>query len=254
MRKIKKTLALVLVFNFMFGFSATFAYGKDNASTRGVAVEIKKQELETDRVERKTNFETRKQELNTKRQKKLERKQLEFKEKLEARLEERAERLANHLNNLNAVLTDNYLKHLDKMEEVLDKILVRAGTIEEEKGLDLSSVEEAAETVRQKIEAARDAVLEQKEKVYVATIETKEDIGPTLREMMAEFKQDHSALREMLKDARRAIVDVFMALKDGLSDLNDGMNRGNRNNNSNTNDDNEDSDSDEQNDESANDE
>ena len=218
---VKKIFSVTLVAVFMLSFSTSFAREKNTGPNSDSSVEAKREELQNKRLERRTLVEVRKEEFKTERQEKIEQRKLEFQEKLEARLEEKAENLANHLNSLNDVLTDNYLKHLDKLEDVLDKILVRVEAMENERGLDLSSVREAAGTARSEIDTARDAVFAQKEKVYTAVIQNRQDLGPTIREMMAEFKQDHVALRDILKDARRAVVDVLGALKDELSEFND---------------------------------
>ena len=217
---LSKSLILISVFALIFAYTPIIVHGveddgntgRSNVAEREARFEERKQELEQKREERKVEFEERRQELEQKR----EERKVEFLEEMEERLQERAEKLAERLNEKNDKLADAYLRHLNKMEVVLDKILVRTDKLEAEHELDLSEVRTTGEMVRDNIDAAREEVFLQKEKVYTVVVENKEQLGEAFRTVIQQFKADHGALREELKNARSAIRDFFQELKDAV--------------------------------------
>ena len=166
------------------------------------------------REEKKETVEQKREEAKERATEKLEERKLEIKEKLDQRLQERMEKLVDMLNAKNDHLTSVYLKHLERIEEILDKVLTRADKALEPDQYDALVV--LAEALRAEIDVTVDLVLSQKEKVYTISAETKEEFGEAFRTVMGEFKDDHQIIRTSLRGVRDELHDFFEEVKEAI--------------------------------------
>lgn len=128
-------------------------------------------------------------------------------------------RVAENLNRINDKLTDRYLAYLDRLEAIVGKLSDRADRVEE-RGGDVTAVREAIADAEAAIAAAREAVLEQKAKVYDAEFDDESSLGSSIRAVVQELRNDHEALREeVLQPTKQMVHDAFQALREAQSAL-----------------------------------
>ena len=237
MKNFSKGLSLFLIFGllFNFGLGSVFAYSHDDSeksdrlevtkervekkiiNVRGetkTETDERKEDLQEKREEKKETVEQKREEAKERATEKLEERKLEIKEKLDQRLQERMEKLVDMLNAKNDHLTSVYLKHLERIEEILDKVLTRADKALEPDQYDALVV--LAEALRVEIDVTVDLVLSQKEKVYTISAETKEEFGEAFRTVMGEFKDDHQIIRTSLRGVRDELHDFFEEVKEAI--------------------------------------
>lgn len=205
-----------------------------------------KQELRNDlnesREELRQRLETQKQEIEVKRQEvrmkteeirlqkadELRKRQEEVKERIVNRLDERraqaVERITQRINHINDKLTEGYLRRLEAMKNVLDKMVERAKRLEE-RNVDVSSIRVELSAAYDAINRAREKVLDQKAIVYsvsiaAATSESPwalaENIGQMMSSAIAELRAAHNRLRDEvmapLRDALKKVLDALRAV------------------------------------------
>src|SRR3989338_1645244 len=237
MKNFSKILSMFLIFGLVFSFGLGTVFADDDNdekqnrrdatiervekkvinNVRGEAkaeVDERKEDLQEKREEKKEAVEQKREEAKERATEKLEERKLEIKEKLDQRLQERMEKLVDMLNAKNDHLTSVYLKHLERIEEILDKVLTRADKALEPDQYDALVV--LAEALRAEIDVTVDLVLSQKEKVYTISAETKEEFGEAFRTVMGEFKDDHQIIRTSLRGVRDELHDFFEEVKEAI--------------------------------------
>ncbi len=153
------------------------------------------------------------------REKKLKAFKAKLREKVKQMPEEKKmeilERFVDRLNNLNLKLTDTYLRYVNSLDKISEKLIQRAEKVEEAKGIDLSEFKSTVQDFRADLLQAREDILAQQERVYQLE-EGFENLGETLRSILREFREDHKELREMLRGYKRNLVEVVKSFKEYL--------------------------------------
>lgn len=149
---------------------------------------------------------------------------LELKEVVKERLakeglQDKAENLAKRINETNDNKTDAYLRYLDSLEKILDKIFVRVEKFEQEHDVEMNSIRNMKARVLQELDNAREAVLVQKAKVYVVKVDSVDSLGEAMRNTISQLQNDYKALRNKIKTVHEAIKDLFRLLKDETKKL-----------------------------------
>ena len=154
-----------------------------------------KKEVGTKREEAKNRIEAVRQEAQEKTKSARE----EFKKKLaevkDARKRQTAERLEEQLNRLNKRWTDHFTNVLNRLEEILAKIELRAKKAETN-GHDVAIVKTAIETARAAIKTAGDAVVVQAAKVYTVKFESESKLRETFKTVKEQLHKDLAGLRD----------------------------------------------------------
>jgi|SRR3989344_4360544 len=192
-RKLIMGVAAFLMLQGMVVLPAVAQTSSDESRQRA----LEEREKQRERVEeRRTEFESRIAEIRDEQRRRL------------------AERIAENLNRVNDVLIGNYLRFLDHLGDLLDRMEDRAIKFGE-RGADISGVAPKVETARGEIESAKEMVLVQQEKVYVAEITSLDNLRDDFKKTAEEFRADHQAIRrEVLSAAKDAVREAFTALKD----------------------------------------
>jgi hypothetical protein len=129
-----------------------------------------------------------------------------FKEKLQEIKDTRKKQILEKINNRICVVNKNRLvlatKHLDKIEEILDKVASRS-----------AGIEEAITIARQTISEARTAITTQSEKDCTIAISGDElKLGVEVRSAVGTFGDELKAVHTKIKDARMATAVVIQKL------------------------------------------
>ena len=136
------------------------------------------------------------QEIQTRRQ--------EFKEKVNQIRDEKKQQILEHISSqltlINGRTTQAMLKHLERIQALLNKIKVRMPAV------DIA----AAQT---KINEAEAAVNAQAEKEYVIEFINESGLRVGASAAKTQFRADIKAVREKVRLARQAVVDVLKAAK-----------------------------------------
>ncbi len=131
---------------------------------------------------------------------------------------ERAERLADNINRVNENLSSRYDGFLSALELVLDKIEIRIGLIEEERGVDLSTIRSMLDDGRKAISDARRAIIEQKAKIYLVNVESIETIQDDFRATKQEMREDHARIKtEWIAPLRTLVREIMTALREEMA-------------------------------------
>lgn len=179
-------------------------------------VEVNLKELEKNRAELQ---QLRQQErLEIQRQirlnrEQLEQKKLEYQNQLRERLNniktERKrkviERIYEGINTLNEIMTNHYLRVLNQLEDVLERIESR--TVKAKlKGFDTARVEEAIATAYNSIESARNSVKSQAQKIYQPPeINSEETLRIDVGKLRQQLHTDLKAVEKLVKEAREKV-------------------------------------------------
>lgn len=159
------------------------------------------------------------QELSSDKEDELRLSQEELREKTKELLSERkaqiAEKLSKQLNFINDKITDNYLRHLEKWDSLLDKMESRAKNLSEE-SYDVSEINVKIASARNAIVKAQEQVLIQKAKIYSVKIEDEKSVGGVFSKARQELRDDLAVLKkdvmEPIKEILRDIHKSFKAL------------------------------------------
>lgn len=185
------------------------------------------QKLKTFQDERRKAIEEKKSELlerakqiREEKKEEIEKIKEEFRQKIQQIKDEKkiilAERLSEKINNVNRKITNAYLRHLDHLEEVLNKIEDRTLKIETKREVDLSETKDLIDKARNKIDEVRTAVLGQQAKEYVVEIESVENLEEAFRNTVQQMIEDHKKVRDEIKDVVLSIRNVVLSIKDAL--------------------------------------
>lgn len=122
------------------------------------------------------------------------------------------------ITQINTKRTDLMLKNLAKMQEILDKIMVRAAEAKKA-GRDISKVESAVTAARASIATAIAAVTTQSGKSYIPTITTEQNLGQSVKTAMQSFESDMKSVYELVKTARQGVATALSELGKVLTGL-----------------------------------
>jgi hypothetical protein len=170
----------------------------------------------------KTEFEAKREEFK----KELEAKREEMKQVIEERREDfkqrlsvvkdevrkvAAEKLFNDLNSLNSRSVGLFNKSVDQIEAVLNRILSRSEKARAN-GVDVTTVELAANAVKISIQETRNFIKIQAGKTYTATVSGEDALRTELKATRDQLKQDLEAVREKVGAVREAVHEAATAL------------------------------------------
>jgi len=210
-------------------------------------IEAKRQELrdqlETHKQEVKEmrdEFHQKASDIRARKEEELKQRQEELKQKIADRLDERrakiVERLSEQVNAINDKITDGYLKHLDVMVNILDKMVARADKLEEQ-GLDVSVARMELSGAYASVNDIRNKVLVQKEKIYSVADEDVEVIGQKMSSTIHELRADLGTLRDEMHSLLKNVLNVLKNIAQTMaqtSNENNGTEEGETNNNTTT--------------------
>lgn len=145
-----------------------------------------------------------------------------FKENLakikDAKKKALVEKIDSQMANINKNRTDAMSKHLEKMNEILNRIIEKTATLKDN-GKDVSAVETAIAAAQKAIGSAETAVANQAGKEYVANITyestLKNTVGAAIKQLTADLKTTH----QTVTDAKKAVADAAKALAKVVSQL-----------------------------------
>ncbi|MEK7525133.1 MAG: hypothetical protein AAB548_02055 [Patescibacteria group bacterium] len=139
----------------------------------------------------------------------------EFRAKVSAIRDEKkkalVERMDTKMKELNAKRTAILLRHLDKIEEILNRIETRALEVEKG-GKDIASVKTAVQKAKDAIAAARTAVNVQAAKTYIIDITTEDKLGAAVSAARTTLARDLQATHQAVVAARKSVREVLTAL------------------------------------------
>lgn len=149
-----------------------------------------------------------KQEMQTKRE--------EVKAKVTAmrdvRKKQVVERVQSKISDINTRRTDHFLKVLERLSTILDKIQSRTEKAKAE-GKNVTSIESAIASARTAISSAESTVNTQKAKTYQITVTddttARNDVGATAKQLESDIR----AVQDTVQVARQAVQNVFQQIK-----------------------------------------
>lgn len=121
------------------------------------------------------------------------------------------ERIDQQIVNLNTIRTTIMLRHLTKIEEILNKVEARTNEVAAT-GKDVAAVRTAITKARDAIAAARTAVNAQVGKTYTINITTEASLGSAVATARKQFASDLLAAHKTVVAARKSVRDVLVAL------------------------------------------
>lgn len=139
----------------------------------------------------------------------------EFRAKISAIRDEKkkaiVEKIDQRLVLINANRTTIMLRHLAKIEEILNRIENRTDKVAAT-GKDVTFVRTAIVTSRTAITTARTAVNAQAAKVYTINITTEDNLGASVSATRTAFAKDLQTAHQAVVTARKSVRDVLKAL------------------------------------------
>ena len=121
------------------------------------------------------------------------------------------ERIDQRLAQINASRTAIMLRHLTKIEEILNRIEARTNTVAAS-GKDVAAVRTAIATARTAITTAQTTVNAQAAKLYTINITTEANLGSAVSTARQAFAKDLQAAHQSVVTARKSVRDVLKAL------------------------------------------
>jgi len=200
----------------------------DNTSTQEASADDSDDEDDNDsfqdrlgaaREARKRAFEEakqRRQEASEEAKTRREEAREEFKLRLKEIKDERKAKIVENLDERLANRNEKWIRHfnrvLTRLSQIIAKIKIRAEELAGE-GTDVSEVNAQVAEAEAAIEVAQEAVNAQALKVYTIEITDEDSLGDAVSEVIGEFKDDIKAVWEKVREARRQVVEAFVALK-----------------------------------------
>ena len=186
------------------------------------AREVRKEEMQETREQKrealKAQREDLKENIKAKREEAKEQfkaKREEFKQKLQTLKDEKkkqiVERIDAKMGQINTNRTNRMSEQINKMSEILERVITRAGEAKVE-GKDTSAVDAAVATAQSAISAAQSAIATQAGQEYVATITTEEALKNTVGSSMKQLESDLKATHELIIAAKKAVMAAVEAL------------------------------------------
>lgn len=170
-----------------------------------------KEAIEAKRIEFKDKVQVKREEVKGK----IEAKRAELKQNLAKIKDERkkaaAERIYQELNKLNERAMNHFVDVLNRLEKTLGKIKDRTAKAETN-GRDVAAVKTAISNAEQAITASRTAVEVQSKKTYDFTFDSEETLRLNIGKARQQLRDDISAVRKIVFDARDAVRKAAVAL------------------------------------------
>jgi DNA repair exonuclease SbcCD ATPase subunit len=197
------------------------------AGMRGAAVEEKKaiiqqvkekREAEKEAIKQKrealkANMEAKKEELKSK----IQIKRDELKQRLEKVKDERKKNIVEKVDNQLRELNENRIKHftavLEKLEDILARVVARADKAETNGG-DVSNVKTAVKTAEDAIAVARLVIETQAGKIYSVTVNTEDTLKKDVGQARQVLHSDLTKVKDSVSIAREATQKAIQSLKD----------------------------------------
>lgn len=139
-----------------------------------------------------------------------------FKEKLQTIKDTNKQTMVQNIDTkmatMNQTHTDRFAGHLEKLEEILNKLTTRITELKSS-GKDTEAAEAALAEAKTTLETAKTAVTTQAAKEYVATITSETtlrvNVGTTVSQLQADLRTTHKTVTA----AKQALVTVAMEVK-----------------------------------------
>lgn len=216
---IKKTAILIAVSSILL-ISPVLA--EDSTFTARPVIQNKIQKIDTSGMEQKRLAEASKAAIF--RQKLEQRKEIiasheaqirakiqAFKDKQKAEI---ASRVNTNLNKINQNQTDQMLKHLGLMSQLLDKLATRVSSNSPDIK-DTSLANQAIADSRETIAKAKTAVEAQTQKDYTINVTTESKIRADAQEKRDQLFKDITAVRKLVIDAKQSVANAVRVAKSG---------------------------------------
>ena len=125
-----------------------------------------------------------------------------------------AEKLSKKLNFINDKITDTYLRHLEKWNDLLDRMDSRADNLTEE-SFNTSEVKLKIAAARNAILKANEQILIQKAKIYTVKIDDEESVGEIFSQARKELGNDLERLKkEVMKPIKEILREIHQSFKE----------------------------------------
>lgn len=121
------------------------------------------------------------------------------------------EQVDSRMSRINDQRTNQMLKHLTKMSEILEKVIARAKAASEA-GKDTSNVDAAVANSQAAIEVARSAVQAQAGKEYVINITDDDGLKNDVGVAMSSLQTDLRTVHQLVVAARNKVSEAIQAL------------------------------------------
>jgi chromosome segregation ATPase len=122
------------------------------------------------------------------------------------------DRIYVRVQELNKRMTDHYLDVLEKINEILERIEIKAEKMKSQ-GVDTAELQKSIENAKTKIEKARQAVLTQAQKIYPPpTITTEKRLKLNVGVTRKQLNTDLKSVERLVKDARAAVQNCAILL------------------------------------------
>lgn len=138
-----------------------------------------------------------------------------FKDKKKAEV---VDRLNKNLNNINKKMTEQMLKHLDRITAILTKLESRVNSAKPDVK-DVTAAKEAIADAKSVIDSATEAVKVQAEKDYTITVSSETKAKGDVQKVREQLHADLKAVRQMVVDAKQAVANAIRVAKSGKLDL-----------------------------------
>lgn len=133
-----------------------------------------------------------------------------FKDKKKAEI---TERVSNNLNKINKNRTDHFLKFLDKVVGVLNKLETRVnGAV----GKDTTSAKAAIADARASLASAKAAVQAQAAKDYTITVSSETKVRSDVTLVRDRLHQDLQAIRKQVVDVKQSVANAIKVASTSL--------------------------------------
>lgn len=124
------------------------------------------------------------------------------------------EKLGEKVNQINTRRTEHFLKILERLSKIAEKVDKRIEAMKAE-GRDTTSAEKATAAAKDSIEKTRKAVVDQAAKVYTLTITEEKSLRTDVGKTVNSLQQDLKKVAEMVRDALKKTQQAFVATKEG---------------------------------------
>lgn len=121
------------------------------------------------------------------------------------------QRISEQIDDKNAKWMAHFKNVLTRLTAILEKVKTRTDKAETA-GLDVSEVRILITKAETAIQTATDAVTVQEAKSYAIDITDETKLKTTAGEVIKELKEDLTATRKIVFDARQAVIDAIKAL------------------------------------------
>lgn len=205
---------LVIVLSLAFPVLA-----QETTITEDISITVTEQPTDARGAIRNERWEQLKEERETRREElrqRIQDKRAETKAKIQNLRDERKkkiiEKIQTKLTQINEKRTDHFLKFLERLSTILDKIQSRAEKAKAA-GKNTTSIEAAIASARTAIATAESAVNAQKSKVYQIVVSDETKARNEVGAAMKQLQEDLRSVRETVKAASSAVHAVFQQLK-----------------------------------------